>query len=135
MLGFVTLGTNDVERAGRFYDALLGVLGARRGLQIEGFISWAMPGNKPALDGGNAPSLAVISPFDQRAATVGNGVMVALVANGPAQVDEMYRIAMEFGALDEGAPGARGDGSFYGCYFRDPDGNKLSVFHVSQPGS
>ncbi|WP_437280580.1 VOC family protein [Sorangium sp. So ce375] len=119
MIGYVTLGTNDLERAARFYDALLGELGATRLWQLERMIIWAV---KP-----NAPALAVTLPFDRQPATVGNGVMVALVVDSPAKVDALHRKALELGGKDEGAPGPRGQ-SFYGGYFRDLDGNKLNFF-------
>jgi catechol 2,3-dioxygenase-like lactoylglutathione lyase family enzyme len=119
MIGYVTLGTNDLERAARFYDALLGEIGAGRFMQDDRFVAWAVAPDKP--------SLGVIKPWDGRPATVGNGVMVALVVDSPAKVDALYRKAMELGATDEGKPGPRGDG-FYAAYFRDPDGNKLNFF-------
>jgi predicted lactoylglutathione lyase len=121
MIGYVTLGTNDIERAARFYDELLAELGARRFMETETFIAWsAAP---------NAPAVSVTKPFDGNAATVGNGVMVALVMDSQAKVDALYKKAMELGATDEGAPGPRGPG-FYAGYFRDPDGNKLNAFHM-----
>ncbi|WP_437769539.1 VOC family protein [Sorangium sp. So ce281] len=119
MIGYVTLGTDDLERAARFYDALLGELGATRLLQLERLIIWAV---KP-----NAPALAVALPFDRQPATVGNGVMVALAVDSPAKVDALHNKALELGGKDEGAPGPRGQG-FYGGYFRDLDGNKLNFF-------
>ena len=120
MIGYITLGTNDLNRAAGFYDSLLGELGAKRWMDSETFIAWAV---NPA-----APSLAVIKPFDGKAASVGNGVMVAFAVEKPAQVDALYKKAMELGATDEGAPGPRGDGGFYAAYFRDLDGNKLNFF-------
>jgi predicted lactoylglutathione lyase len=121
VIGYVTLGTNDIERAARFYDALLAEIGATRFMENENFIAWATsPG---------APALSVIKPFDGNAATVGNGVMVALAMASHDKVDAFYKKAIELGATDEGAPGPRGDG-FYAGYFRDPDGNKLNAFHL-----
>ena len=119
MIGYVTLGTNDLDRAARFYDALLAEIGAGRFMQDDRFVAWAVAPDKP--------SLGVIKPWDGKPATVGNGVMVALVVDSPAKVDALYRKAMELGAADEGKPGPRGDG-FYAAYFRDPDGNKLNFF-------
>jgi catechol 2,3-dioxygenase-like lactoylglutathione lyase family enzyme len=119
MIGYVTLGTNDLDRAARFYDALLGEIGAGRFMQDARFVAWAVAPDKP--------SLGVIKPWDGKPATVGNGVMVALVVDSPAKVDALYRKAMELGATDEGKPGPRGDG-FYAAYFRDLDGNKLNFF-------
>lgn len=119
MIGYVTLGTNDIERAARFYDELLAEIGASRFLETETFIAWST-----APD---APALSVTKPFDGNTATVGNGVMVALVMDSHDKVDALHRKAMELGAQDEGAPGPRGPG-FYAGYFRDPDGNKLNAF-------
>jgi predicted lactoylglutathione lyase len=121
MIGYVTLGTNDIERAGRFYDELLAELGAKRSMQMDAFIAWS---NKPG-----APMLSVIKPYDKKAATVGNGVMVALQATSKAQVDALYAKAISLGATDEGKAGPRGDG-FYAGYFRDLDGNKLNAFFM-----
>jgi len=121
MIGYVTLGTNDIGRAARFYDALLAELGAKRAMETDGFIAWAASPQ--------GPMLFVIKPYDKKPATVGNGVMVSLAASGKAQVDAIHRKALELGARDEGAPGPRGDG-FYAGYFRDPDGNKLNAFYM-----
>jgi predicted lactoylglutathione lyase len=121
MIGYVTLGTNDIERAKRFYDELFAVLGAKRGMQSDSFCMWA---TKPG-----APGVAVIKPFDKKAATVGNGVMVALAVDSRAKVDAVYKKALELGGKDEGPPGDRG-GNFYAGYFRDPDGNKLNAFFM-----
>ncbi len=120
MIGYVTLGTNDFERAGRFYDALLAELGAGRLMETETFVAWATSPKSPAL--------SIIRPFDGKPATVGNGVMVALAMGSPEQVDALHARALELGATDEGAPGPRGDTGFYAGYFRDPDGNKLNAF-------
>ena len=120
MIGYVTLGTNDIERAAVFYDALLGDLGAGRFMEMDGFIAWAVSPGTPAV--------AVIHPADGNPATVGNGVMVALLVDTPEKVDAIHKHALELGGKDEGAPGPRGDGGFYGGYFRDLDGNKLNAF-------
>lgn len=119
MIGYVTLGTDNLPRAAKFYDALLGELGAKRIMDFGTFIVWGVGRGKPGL--------ALTKPYNGQPATVGNGVMVGLVADSPAKVDAMYRKAIELGGTDEGPPGPRGDG-FYGAYFRDPDGNKLN-FH------
>ncbi len=121
MIGYVTIGTNDIERAARFYDQLLAEIGAKRFMETETFIAWAVSPD--------APALSVTQPFDGQPATVGNGVMVALLMDGKDKVDALHRKALELGATDEGAPGPRGDG-FYAGYFRDPDGNKLNAFFM-----
>ncbi len=119
MIGYVTLGTNDLPRAAAFYDALLSGIGATRFMEGERFIAWAVSPTQP--------SLGVILPYDGQPATVGNGVMVSLVMDSPAKVDALHARAMALGATDEGAPGPRG-GGFYAGYFRDLDGNKLNAF-------
>ncbi len=119
MIGYVTLGTNDLARAARFYDALLGEIGAKRFMEDDKFIAWSVSPTSPGL--------ALTKPFDGKPATVGNGVMVALILDSKDKVDRLYRKALELGGTDEGPAGPRGDG-FYAGYFRDPDGNKLNVF-------
>jgi catechol 2,3-dioxygenase-like lactoylglutathione lyase family enzyme len=122
MIGYVTLGTNNLPRAAAFYDALLGEIGAKRMMESDDFVAWSV---KPDL-----PGLGVTKPFDKKAATVGNGVMVALQLDSSAKVDALHRKAMQLGAKDEGAPGKRSD-NFYAGYFRDLDGNKLNFFFMS----
>lgn len=119
MIGYVTLGTNDIARACAFYDALLGELGAKRLMEGERFVAWGT--------GPQSPSLGVIKPYDGNEACRGNGTMVSLVVKSPAQVDAMHAKALALGGTDEGAPGERFKG-FYAGYFRDLDGNKLNFF-------
>jgi catechol 2,3-dioxygenase-like lactoylglutathione lyase family enzyme len=118
MIGYVTLGTNDLPRAAAFYDSLLAVLGASRQMQTDAFVAW---GTQPGL-----PGLGVTMPFNKQAASVGNGVMVALQVDSKEQVHAVHAKALELGGTDEGAPGARSP-EFYAGYFRDLDGNKLNV--------
>jgi predicted lactoylglutathione lyase len=120
MIGYVTLGTNDLARAAKFYDALLGELGAKRFMEMDKFIAWTVSPDKPGL--------GVITPFNGEPATVGNGVMVALIVDSTDKVNALHAKALELGGKDEGAPGPRGDSGFYAGYFRDLDGNKLNVF-------
>jgi predicted lactoylglutathione lyase len=124
MIGYVTLGTNDLARATRFYDALFSVIGAGRLMESDRFVAWGVAQDKP--------SLGACKPWDQKPATVGNGVMVALVVDSNAKVDAMYAKALSLGAADEGAPGPRGLPGFYAAYFRDLDGNKLNCFCWTQ---
>lgn len=120
MIGYVTLGTNDLEKAAKFYDALAKEMGVGRMMDFDQFIAWGTMGG--------APGIAATKPFDGQAASVGNGVMVALEAADTDQVKRLYDIALANGGSDEGAPGPRGDEGFYAGYFRDPDGNKLNAF-------
>lgn len=129
MIGYITLGTNDLERAAAFYDALLAELGASKFMEVpDYFVAWAT--------GPGQPGLSVTRPYDGKPASVGNGVMVALQAENPEHVDRVYRKALELGAADEGPPGLReGIPGFYAGYFRDLDGNKLNVFHMAGPAA
>lgn len=119
MIGYVTLGTNDLEQGARFYDALARELGTGRMMEWPGAIAWGAPGGSPGI--------GLTKPFDGAAASVGNGVMVAMEAKDRVQVDRLHAVALENGGTCEGPPGPRGEG-FYAAYFRDPDGNKLNAF-------
>lgn len=119
MIGYVTLGSNDLPRASAFYDALLGEMGAKRLMDFGRFILWGT--------GMTSPGVAVCKPFNDDAATNGNGMMVALACATREDVDRLYAKAIALGATDEGKPGERGP-HFYAGYFRDLDGNKLNFF-------
>jgi catechol 2,3-dioxygenase-like lactoylglutathione lyase family enzyme len=119
MIGYVTLGTNDMARAAKFYDDVLAVVGGKRGMQSDRFISWQA--------GSSSPGIGIIKPFDGKVATVGNGMMVAINCDSPDKVKAVYEKAIKLGAKDEGPPGNR-FGTFYAAYFRDLDGNKLNAF-------
>ena len=125
MIGYVTLGTNDLDKARAYYDALLGELGAKRLMELEenGFTLYGVDMTTPAI--------AITSPFNGKAAQPGNGNMIALQMRERGQVDSFHKKALELGGSDEGAPGLRGDDgpmAFYAAYFRDPEGNKLCAF-------
>ena len=121
MIGYATLGTNDLPRAANFYDALLGTIGAKRWMESDKFIAWTVSPTTPGL--------GVILPHNGKPATVGNGTMVALIVDSKDKVDTLHKQAMALGGTDEGAPGPRGEG-FYAGYFRDLDGNKLNAFFM-----
>jgi catechol 2,3-dioxygenase-like lactoylglutathione lyase family enzyme len=119
MIGYVTLGTNNLARAAAFYDAIAKEMGVGRMMETDSFIAWGTPGG--------GAGIGLTAPFDGKPATVGNGVMVALGANDKAQIDRLYKLAIGSGGKDEGPPRQRSEG-FYAAYFRDPDGNKLNAF-------
>lgn len=119
MIGYATLGTNDLPRAAAFYDALLAEIGAKRLWEFDRGIGWGTAQDKPAI--------GIMKPFDGQPATVGNGVMIALIVDAREAVERVHKKALELGAKDEGPVGPRGD-NFYCGYFRDLDGNKLNVF-------
>jgi catechol 2,3-dioxygenase-like lactoylglutathione lyase family enzyme len=124
MIGYALVGSNDLPKALDFYDQLLATVGAGKLFEHPS-------GGRVYGSGFDKPFFGVVAPFNGKPATVGNGTMISLAADSRAQVDAVYRKAMELGATDEGAPGLRGqegESAFYGAYFRDLDGNKLCVF-------
>ena len=123
MIGYATVGTNDLPRAAAFYDQLLALLGAKRFMEFETFIAWQVAPDKPGF--------AVTKPYDGKPATVGNGTMIAFAVDSKELVHQVYDKAIALGAKDEGPAGPRGD-EFYAGYFRDLDGNKLNVFWTPQ---
>lgn len=130
MIGYVTMGTDDLERARRFYAALLGTIGASELMRLpdeeaNGFTLYST--------GWGQPGIAVTRPYDGMPTDRGNGHMAALVVNARAKVDALHAKALELGGSCEGPPGVRGDDgdqAFYGAYFRDLDGNKLCAFRI-----
>jgi len=120
MIGYTTLGTNDLPKAVAYYDELMKMIGAGRFMEEDSFVAWAKSPDECAF--------SVTKPFDGKDATVGNGVMIAFHMQNKEQVNAFYEKAIELGGTDEGKPGARGDSGFYAGYFRDLDGNKLNAF-------
>ena len=133
MIGYVTLGTDDLDSARSFYDALLGTIGAKRLMQLEGEENGGFTLYGRSMD---APAIVLIRTFDKQPAAPGNGNMIALVMNSRDRVDAFYAKALELGGTDEGRPGYRGDPAMgqYFAYFRDPDGHKLAVFNIAPQG-
>jgi len=120
MLGYVTLGVSDMDRAKRFYSELLKDLGATVVVDMEriAFIGKSM----------KEPMIAVCLPYNEEPNHPGNGNMAAITAPSKAGVDELYKKAIELGATCDGEPGQRIPDMFYGAYVRDPDGNKLALY-------
>jgi catechol 2,3-dioxygenase-like lactoylglutathione lyase family enzyme len=120
---YLTLGTNDLTRAARFYDAALAPLGMVRRATMDTELGYGHPGD-------SRTRLWITLPFDGQPATIGNGSMPALVASSQTAVSAFHKAALAAGGTDEGAPGLRPHGpAFYAAYVRDPDGNKLSAVH------
>ncbi len=122
MIGYATIGTNDLERATKFYDAVLAPLGGKR--------TFANGDRMQFYGGGGSPGMIAVSkPYDEQPATAGNGSMFGLPATSTEQVDAAYAAAIAAGGVCDGPPGQRLP-TFYGAYFRDPDGNKVCVFKM-----
>ena len=129
MIGYITLGTNNLERAGKFYDTLLAEIGAKRVMTDVRMLGWGTDPGKTMF--------SVITPFDENEATIGNGVMIAFNVETQEAVERLYKKALELGCADEGHPHDRGSSmGFYGGYFRDLDGNKLVAYCLGyEPGT
>ena len=122
MIGYATIGTNDLERATKFYDAVFATLGGKRtfasGDRMQFYGNSATPG-----------MIAISKPYDEKPATAGNGSMFGLPAATKEQVDAAHAAAIAAGGSCDGPPGQRLP-TFYGAYFRDLDGNKVCVFNM-----
>lgn len=130
MFNYVSLGTNDLERAARFYDAVLAPLGLARCStagepNFEDWIGWGTYESRGAQE----LALWVCKPFNGAPATPGNGTMVALRASSWQAVQEFHTAALVHGGHSAGAPALRPqyNDDFYAAYVRDPDGNKLAA--------
>jgi catechol 2,3-dioxygenase-like lactoylglutathione lyase family enzyme len=121
MIGYTTVGVNDLAKAEQFYTAVFAELGAK--------LAMGMDRMKLFGTGPGAPMFGICLPYDGKPASAGNGTMIAIQCDTTAKVDAAYAKARELGAADEGEPGQRGPG-FYGAYFRDADGNKVCFFKM-----
>jgi catechol 2,3-dioxygenase-like lactoylglutathione lyase family enzyme len=119
----ISLGTNDIERARGFYDAVFGVLGLRLLESSDRVIDY----------GAGAILISINQPLDGKPATPGNGSHVAFSAENRAMVDEFYRLALSHGGSSDGEPGVRPeyDPHYYGAFVLDPDGNKIEAVTYS----
>jgi catechol 2,3-dioxygenase-like lactoylglutathione lyase family enzyme len=117
MISYLMVGTNDLPRAVQYFDALMTDMGATKAYDSPTSSGWGW--------GIGTPMFIVCSPFDKKAATVGNGCMVSFSAKSKEQVDSLYAKALQLGGSSEGEPGLRGE-TLYAAYFRDPDGNKFN---------
>ena len=121
ILSHVSLGTNDLERAGAFYDTVLATLGIKRFMEHPGAVAW----------GKAFPEFWLHEPIDGAAASAGNGSHVGFLSPSPEAVDAFHAAALDAGGTDDGAPGPRPQYGppYYGCFVRDPDGNKIEASH------
>ena len=120
MIGFVMVGTNNLDKATKFYDTLLNTIELHRVITNEKYAGYA-PKEKP-----NEVEFYITNPVNKEKATYGNGTQISFVLKSKETVDKFYKLGIKLGGKDEGAPGIR-SGDYY-CYIRDLDGNKVCAF-------
>ena len=123
MIGYTTIGVSNMAQAEQFYGGLLAEIG---GQQLFGQDRIKFYGT-----GMDAAMLAICIPYDEQAQHRGNGNMVAIPGGSRDKVDALHAKALQLGATDDGAPGERVPGVFYGAYVRYPDGNKLCFYEMT----
>ena len=131
MIGYVTVGADDLVLAERFYSAFLPNLGYGLEISAEG-LSFSI--SETTDLGQGQPDFYVKPPFDGQTASVGNGTMVAFQVRTQAMVRALHAAAIAAGGRNEGAPGFRAKytAHFYVGYLRDPQGNKIALFCSNQ---
>lgn len=122
MISYITIGSNDLPASAIFFDTLFGAMNGSRAYSLDNMIGYSF--------GSETPMIIVTCPFDGKAASHGNGTMIALAARDRAHVDAVHALALKHGAADDGVPGQRSR-HFYGGYFRDRDGNKFNICSTS----
>ena len=120
MIGFVMVGTNNLDKAIKFYDTLLKVIELERVVTNEKYIGYASKEKSDEIE------FYVTNPVNKEKATFGNGTQISFLINSKDSVNSFYNVGIKLGGKDEGAPGIR-SGDYY-CYFRDLDGNKICAF-------
>ena len=129
MIGYVMIGTNDLDQGARFYDVLLAPLGLVQVARVETYAAYAPKAAKDAIE------FYITTPFDQGPATPGNGTMVALAVPTMQALEQFHSLGLQNGGSDEGAPGPREEGSaICYAYIHDADGNKICAFYDGAKG-
>ena len=129
MIGYVMIGTNDLDQSARFYDVIMAPLGLVQVARVETYAAYAPKAAKDAIE------FYITTPFDKGPATPGNGTMVALAAPTMQALEQFHRMGLQNGGSDEGAPGPREEGSdICYAYIRDTDGNKICAFYDGAKG-
>lgn len=120
MLSGVCIGTNDLSAAGEFYDAVLATIGMSCVLSEPRERGYAGPDGRITL--------FLVVPYNEQAATYGNGTQIMFYAPDTNAVRAFHSTALRYGGSDEGLPGPRDyHPDYFGAYVRDLDGNKLNV--------
>ena len=127
MIGYVMVGTNNLNDAITFYDKVLEVIGLDRNETIED--DYAAYGAKGTKD----IEFYVTKPFNKKDATFGNGTQITFLTSSRAHVDKFHEVGLKAGGTSEGSGGERPEGSgVYYSYLRDLDGNKICAFTNSK---
>ena len=124
IISHISVGTNDFDRAVAFYDRVLATLGCRQLMKHPGAVAY----------GSAFPEFWVQTPYDGQPATVGNGSHIGFIAQTKQAVHDFHEAALDAGGTDDGAPGPRPDygDAYYGCFIRDPDGNKIEATYWNE---
>ncbi len=123
MLAYIMVGTNNLKRSTKFYDATLAPLGLARSGGDNRYIGYG-PKSTP-----DKAKFYITKPYDKKPATSGNGTMISLAAKSKRAVDGFHAAGLANGGTDDGKPGPRpAGGSNYVAYVRDPDGNKICAY-------
>ena len=129
MFAFITIGTNNLKKSGKFYDQVLSPLKIVRSVSEDRYIGYSKKKNLELVDQGKKEFIEfyLMYPYDKKIATKGNGTMIVFNAKTKDMVDKFYQIGLEYGGTDEGLPGPRHQEHYY-AYIRDLDGNKICAF-------
>ena len=120
MIGFVMVGTNNLNKAISFYDVLLETINLKRIVTNEKYAGYSSNDNPEDV------KFYVTNPANKEKATYGNGTQISFLVHSKDTVDKFYNLGIKLGGKDEGAPGIR-SGDYY-CYLRDLDENKVCAF-------
>ena len=120
MIGFVMVGTNNLDKAINFYDTLLNTIELERVITNEKYAGYASKNKTDEVE------FYVTNPVNQEKANFGNGTQISFLVKSKDLVNNFYNTGLKLGGKDEGAPGIR-SGDYY-CYVRDLDGNKICAF-------
>ena len=120
MIGFVMVGTNDLDKAINYYDILLESIHLKRAVTNEKYAGYSSKKKLGDIE------FYVTNPVNKKKANYGNGTQISFFVDSKETVSKFYNTGIKLGGKDEGVPGIR-SGDYY-CYLRDLDGNKISAF-------
>ena len=123
MIGYVMVGTNNLDQSVKFYDELLEILNLERTEKDDVCAGYSQKGRNGKVE------FYVTKPVNKEKATIGNGTQISFLTNSRSIVDKFHEIGLKLGGTSEGSGGERPEGSgVYYSYIRDLDGNKICAF-------